>query len=80
MSTRSVAEISVLTDDMRSMKRTVDHQNITIAKLAARLEQSGEEASLFHSEDSVDPPVSSNSTNPALVRQKRCKPKGTTRK
>ena len=32
---RSVAEISVLTDDMKSMKRTVDSQKLTIAKLTA---------------------------------------------
>ena len=79
VSTRSVAEISVLSDDMKSMKRTVDHQKITIAKLTAKLEQSDDDATLFSSDGSVDPPAS-NSTNSALVRQKRRKTKGTTRR
>ena len=79
MSAWSVAEISVLTDDMRSVKRTVYHQKITIAKLTARLEQSDDEISLFPSEESVNPPASSNSTNPARFRRKRRKTKGTTR-
>ena len=80
MSTRLVAEISVLTDDTRSTKRNVDHQKITIAKLTARLEQSDNDASLFSTEESVDPPAASNSTNPSLVRQKRRKTAGKTRR
>ena len=76
---RSVAEISILTDDMKSMKRTVDNQKLTIAKLTARLEESDDEKSLFSSGGSVDPPATSNSNNSALVRQKRRKTKGTTR-
>ena len=55
VSTRSVAEISVLTDDMRSMKRTVDHQKITISKLTARLEQSDDDVSLFHVRRALTP-------------------------
>ena len=76
---RSVAEISVLTDDMKSMKRTVDSQKLTLTKLTARLEESDDEQSLFSSERSVDPHATSNSNNSALVRQKRRKTKGTTR-
>ena len=76
VSTRSVDEISFLTDDTRSMKRTVDHQKITIAKLTARLWQSDDDISLFSTEVSVDPPALTNSTNPAHVRQKRCKATG----
>ena len=79
VSPRSVDEISLLTDDMKSMKRTVDNQKITIAKLTARLEQSDDDATLFSSEESVGPPAS-NITNSALVQQKRRKTKATTRR
>ena len=53
VSTRSVAEISALTNDMKSTKSTVDNQKITIAKLTAHLEQSDDDASLFSSDRSV---------------------------
>ena len=76
VSTRSVAEFFVLTNDMKSMKMTMTNQKLTITKLTARLEFD-DNASLFPDEESVDPFTSSNSTNPALVCQKRCKNKGT---
>ena len=69
VSTRSVAEFFVLTNDMKSMKMTMTNQKLTITKLTARLEFD-DNASLFPDEESVDPPASTNSTNPALSRQK----------
>ena len=79
--TRSVADISVLTDNMKSIKKTLTNQKLTIAiaKLTARLEESDNKASLFSAE-STDPPASTNSTNPAVAHQriKRHKTKTTT--
>ena len=81
VSTHSVADISVLTDNMKSIKKTLTNQKVTIAiaKLTARLEESDHKqaCSLLKV---LTPPASTNSTNPAVAHQrvKKHKTKTTT--